>query len=189
MVRYGNKLALNGRLTCGCCGSPLRRFVSKDPSKTYWRCNNRKEDGCRIVKEEDVQAAVVEAFRKLPDYRDRLIWLQGQLQSDIRLIDYMIGQESSDQLNSQRADLASEEMQVRMLLELFDGVEAEDCPACSNAEDFFRRTAYKIPDTVLDQWGRIAVYDNDMVIRFIRSIVVRPDCFVVCFKGGVCIRI
>ena len=85
-LRFGNRLALNGRLICGKCGRTLKRYVKPDDALTDWRCRQRAlvkktdfhEDvptrcDCRIVRETEAQRAVVMAFNTLPSRREELV--------------------------------------------------------------------------------------------------------------------
>ena len=85
-LRFGNRLALNGRLICGKCGRTLKRYVKPDEALTDWRCRQRAlvkktdfhEDvpsrcDCRIVREVEAQRAVVMAFNELPRRREELV--------------------------------------------------------------------------------------------------------------------
>ena len=78
-LRFGNRLALNGRLICGKCGRTLKRYVKPDDALTDWRCRQRAlvkktdfhEDvptwcDCRIVRE----AEAVEETGACRDYDD-----------------------------------------------------------------------------------------------------------------------
>ena len=70
-LRFGNRLALNGRLICGKCGRTLKRYVKPDDALTDWRCPSRCD--CRIVREVEAQRAVVMAFNTLPTRREELV--------------------------------------------------------------------------------------------------------------------
>ena len=85
-LRFGNRLALNGRLICGKCGRTLKRYVKPDDALTDWRCRQRAlvkktdfhEDvpsrcDCRIVRELEAQRAVVMAMGTLPSRREELV--------------------------------------------------------------------------------------------------------------------
>ena len=85
-LRFGNRLALNGRLICGKCGRTLKRYVKAQEDLTDWRCRQRAlvkktdfhEDvpsrcDCRIVREVEAQRAVVMAFNELPRRREELV--------------------------------------------------------------------------------------------------------------------
>ena len=85
-LRFGNRLALNGRLICGKCGRTLKRYVKAQEELTDWRCRQRAlvkktdfhEDvptrcDCRIVREVEAQRAVVMAFNTLPSRREELV--------------------------------------------------------------------------------------------------------------------
>ena len=43
-LRFGNRLALNGRLICGKCGRTLKRYVKAQEDLTDWRCRQRALD-------------------------------------------------------------------------------------------------------------------------------------------------
>ena len=99
-----------------------------------------------------------------------------------------------DVLNSRRADISYEALCVRFLLELVEQlngktVEPNENPACADPEDFYNRTSYVLPAEVCSASGQGGVFSDDLTVRYIRAITVREDCFVVCFKGGVCIPI
>ena len=91
-LRFGNRLALNGRLICGKCGRTLKRYVKAQEELTDWRCRQRalvkKTDfhenvesrcDCRIVREVEVQRAVVMAFNELPRRREELVVAQERM--------------------------------------------------------------------------------------------------------------
>lgn len=73
-------LALNNHMICDKCGSTYRRFTSAS-GKVTWRCRTRVQKNCdgRIVEEKEVQEAVVEAFSRLPEIREELLFLQEYL--------------------------------------------------------------------------------------------------------------
>ena len=103
-LRFGNRLALNGRLICGKCGRTLKRYVKPDENQTDWRCrqramvkksNTKEQPGsrcdCRIVRELEAQRAVVMAFNELPNMRDDLLVMQERLLTgEIGRIDSLI---------------------------------------------------------------------------------------------------
>lgn len=65
------------KIVCGKCGNTYRRFARQPGNgHTSWRCRNRiqKDASCagRIVRETDVQDAVVWAFGMLPEHRTEL---------------------------------------------------------------------------------------------------------------------
>ncbi len=91
-LRFGNRLALNGRRICGKCGRTLKRYVKAQEDLTDWRCRQRalvkKTDfhenvesrcDCRIVREVEVQRAVVMAFNTLPTKREELVVAQERM--------------------------------------------------------------------------------------------------------------
>ena len=106
-LRYGARLALNGRLVCGKCGRTLKRYVKPSHHLTDWRCRDRalvkKSDvkeqpgsrcDCRIVKERAVWGAVVRAFNQLPGERDRIVALaRGSAVGELARIDALLERE------------------------------------------------------------------------------------------------
>ena len=123
-LRFGNRLALNGRLICGKCGRTLKRYVKPDDALTDWRCRQRAlvkktdfhEDvptrcNCRIVREVEAQRAVVMAFNTLPSRREELVvqreWLlTGEIGRIDALIQTLDGQQ--DRLEERLEVLASQ---------------------------------------------------------------------------------
>ena len=103
-LRFGNRLALNGRLICGKCGRTLKRYVKPQEELTDWRCRQRAlvkktdfhEDvpsrcDCRIVRETEAQRAVVMAFNTLPSRREELVVARERLQTgEIGRIDALL---------------------------------------------------------------------------------------------------
>ena len=56
--------------------------------------------------------------------------------------------------------------------------------ACYDADEFFRLTRPRYPDTVIGE-GQVLGYDNEMVIRYLDKVVVNDDTYEVRLKGGV----
>ena len=87
--KYLHNSSLSGRAKCADCGTSLRRVKSKDGGKTYtyWRCGTKvkgrkyPDADCAFkgIKEDDLKAAVVQAFNLLPEKRDELIRLGEQV--------------------------------------------------------------------------------------------------------------
>lgn len=138
-IRFGSTMALSGRLYCSLCGRTLKRYTGKTPEDTDWRCRRkagRKTENfheshtkcrCRTVPEMEAKRAVVEAFNRLPMYRDELLQ-QGET---ARLA------KEEKRLLLERTGMADRELSTRFLLELVDGMggdktpqEAEDTPDC-----------------------------------------------------------
>lgn len=99
-------------------------------------------------------------------------------------------QDQKNALCAQRAEHARHEIQLRILLELIDQMtgmsnEAENGDgACYDYEDFFRRTQYHVPSGVL-QDGHMVLFENDLVIRYLDSVIVEDHGYVIRFKAGV----
>ena len=122
-LRFGKKIALNGRLVCSHCGRTLKRYVRKEEEKTDWRCRQRamvmlKETesdaegrcGLRIVKETEVKAAVLEAFNELPQMRDELLVMDERLlNGEIGRIDALLYSmtEQQDRMEDRLDELAA----------------------------------------------------------------------------------
>lgn len=73
------KYALSGKLVCGCCGQPYKRFANKRDGDT-WKCKGRIKGEChgRVVKEKEVHLAVIRAFQRLPVEETNILKLQAQ---------------------------------------------------------------------------------------------------------------
>jgi len=123
-LRFGNRLALNGRLICGKCGRTLKRYVKPQEELTDWRCRQRAlvkktdfhEDvpsrcDCRIVREVEAQRAVVMAFNELPRRREELVVARERLLTgEIGRIDALLKtiDEQQDSLEERLEVLASQ---------------------------------------------------------------------------------
>ena len=123
-LRFGNRLALNGRLICEKCGRTLKRYVKSQEDLTDWRCRQRalvkKTDfhenvesrcDCRIVRETEVQRAVVMAFNTLPTKREELVVAQERMiTGEIGRIDALLKtiDEQQDSLEERLEVLASQ---------------------------------------------------------------------------------
>ena len=249
-LRFGSRLALNGRLYCGCCGSHLRRSVREEAAKTTWRCRGRSSpppgaERCtlRIIREREAQGAVLCAFDRVPAHRGELEAERRQVRSGpLRELDERLGEleelwetrereletltsgpgkqpvltvgeapgrrsrgreaalrRELEELRKQRtalllerAEHANREMQLRILLELIEQMGGEsvpepepESPACTDYEDFFRRTRYAAPPDLLGPSGTLLRFDNDLVIRFLERVEVEETGYLVCFKAGV----
>ena len=127
-LRFGDRIALNGRLVCGKCGRTLKRYVKPDGAATDWRCRKRalvkksavKEQpgsrcDCRIVKETEAQEAVVMAFNELPKKREELVVMDEHLLTgEIGRIDALL------------KTLTEQETQMEDRLEMLAGQVPED---------------------------------------------------------------
>ena len=105
-----------------------------------------------------------------------------------------------DRLYEERAERARQGMQLRLLLELLDQMQPEGArpgrdtdfradpiiaAACYDAEDFFRRTSYRVPEGVLDAQGRMVVFRDELVIRYLESVTVQDGGYDMHFKTGI----
>lgn len=97
-IRFGERMAIRGRLVCGRCGGALRRYSRGYLDVATWVCERRvatagSSDGLeggagvapgrcgyRVVPEGEVQLAVVRAFNQLPRKRDKLVSMRDELQ-------------------------------------------------------------------------------------------------------------
>lgn len=120
-MRFGSREALSGRVICGRCGKTLKKYVKpirideyalmkagengnlKSMTETEWRCQNRSYTkktpgknhpspcGCRFVSEEEIKKAILDAINALPERRDELLRMLGELESgEIRRIDALL---------------------------------------------------------------------------------------------------
>ena len=65
----------------------------------------------------------------------------------------------------------------------------EETGACRDCDEFFNRTRYKVPEVVLTDDGRMEVFNNDLVIRYLDRVVVKDDGYEVAFKAGVTVEV
>ena len=135
-MRFGERLAINGRLVCGECGERMKRFLPGRANRsTYWRCMNRalKKEGeegrCdgRIVREEDVKEAIVRAFNQLADRIPSLEEESRVISAELARLDEAIrecpAEEESEgsrktALLETRSERAHHLTQIRFLLEV-----------------------------------------------------------------------
>ena len=118
-MRFGSGEALTGRVICGRCGKTLKKYVKpirpenyalikadsnlQSMTETEWRCQNRSYTkktpgknhpspcGCRFVSEEEIKKAILDAINALPERRDELLRMLGELESgEIRRIDALL---------------------------------------------------------------------------------------------------
>lgn len=103
--------------------------------------------------------------------------------------------QEEESLVLERAEAANREVRTRMLLELADlmrdagkgeaGKADEELPdACTDYDDFFRRTRYTPEEGVISADGKIMAYSDDMVVRFIDKVTVTDDGYKVLFRTG-----
>ena len=96
----------------------------------------------------------------------------------------------------ERAEYASQELQIRFLLELLDEMkldpdereEQELHGACYDYNDFFRWTKHPVSDGLILN-GQITRFDNDLVIRYLENVTVLDDGFEVRFKAGITVKV
>ena len=224
--KYLHNSSLSGRAKCAECGTSLRKVSTAASRNTYWRCGTRvkKEKypdidcSFRGIKEDELKAAVVQAFNRLPEKRDELIRLGEQVRClGLYPADEMIAQFASssvaqdaemdgadeEAVRMRRAEYADKLVHIRNLIDriddmvgpkfvppedrtvmdLKDFMENGEPPACSDTEDFYRRTRRHYPR------GFVKEFIDDDVIRFIERILVGEKKITVDFKAGVSIEI
>ena len=224
--KYLHNSSLSGRAKCAECGTSLRKVSTAASRNTYWRCGTRvkKEKypdidcSFRGIKEDELKAAVVQAFNRLPEKRDELIRLGEQVRClGLNPADEMIAQFASssvaqdaemdgadeEAVRMRRAEYVDKLVHIRNLIDriddmvgpkfvppedrtvmdLKDFMENGEPPACSDTEDFYRRTRRHYPR------GFVKEFIDDDVIRFIERILVGEKKITVDFKAGVSIEI
>lgn len=99
-----------------------------------------------------------------------------------------------DRLVAERAEQANREMQLRMLLELAEQLQAgggavdtasENAPACYNSEEFYERTQYVVPEGLVSPEGGLAAFDDSLVARHLGRVTLHHDHAEVQFKAGI----
>ena len=224
--KYLHNSSLSGRAKCAECGTSLRKVSTAASRNTYWRCGTRvkKEKypdidcSFRGIKEDELKAAVVQAFNRLPEKRDELIRLGEQVRClGLNPADEMIAQFASfsvaqdaemdgadeEAVRMRRAEYVDKLVHIRNLIDriddmvgpkfvppedrtvmdLKDFMENGEPHACSDTEDFYRRTRRHYPR------GFVKEFIDDDVIRFIERILVGEKKITVDFKAGVSIEI
>ena len=133
---------------------------------------------------------------------------------DTALLEKQIMEEHArrDTLLLERAGHANKEVHLRFLLELiemlepittpsFDGRTRDGCGgrvtvkrtehepgACADEDEFFRLTRPLYPEGLIVD-GRVMLYDNEMVIRYLDRVVVNDQNYEVQLKGGITITV
>ena len=118
--------------------------------------------------------------------------------AEVRFLETEIAQcrDDRNQLILERAEFASQELQIRFLLELLEDMRLDDDErevpeahgACRDYEDFFRWTKHPIPEGLILN-GQITRFDNDMVIRYLDTAIVTENGFEVKFKAGITVNV
>ena len=67
--------------------------------------------------------------------------------------------------------------------------DVKDTPACRDYEDFFMRTRYELPEGLLDERGRVARFDNELVVRYVDRVIVQDNGYDVVFKAGITVKV
>ena len=89
----------------------------------------------------------------------------------------------------ERADAAGKEIRIKLLLEFIDILTGNTSQkmwlgsACCDYNEFFQRTRYR-PKAGLIEGGKLRLFDNDLVVRYLESVVVKDDGYEVVFKAG-----
>ncbi len=180
---------LSGRMICSLCGMPYRR--KKENGTVIWRCGtnvdkDRKGHRCRgrPVEEETVKAAVLRAFLDLPEKREDLVSIAGQIEKQMiwpieRELEGVKDEKLRSDLLVRKAEFASRILQVKTLLTWLDGQsEPDPGTACTDYEDFIRWT---------HEEARMEAWDEMTALRLLEKVVVYPEKLEIVFKAGVSI--
>lgn len=102
-------------------------------------------------------------------------------------------------LRALRATYANHEMQLFLLIELVDQLPPVPSPqpaaytplqpACTAAEDFYRRTRYLVPGPLRDGSGYLSVFNDALVTRYLDRVIVADTACEVIFKAGARVRL
>ena len=103
-------------------------------------------------------------------------------------------------LRALRATYANHEMQLLLLIQLADQLPPapqpqpaapapSPQPACTTAADFYHRTRHLIPDALRNETGRLSVFDDALVTRYLDHVMVADEGCEVVFKAGVRVRL
>ena len=223
---YLHNWPLAGRIICGECGCCYRRISDKRYGTANYRCEARAlkykhpDIDCHSkgVREEKIQAAVIEAFNRLPEVEaelvrldERLKWVGIQKADELlsairermlpleeeknptddqrRELEELHGQWA--EASAQRAIYADKEVQIKGLLQRIAAIKGMDDGKRDTPEHGACADTdefWTITRTAYKP-GPITEFPDDEVIRFVEKIVVEPDRFIVSFKAGVSIEI
>ena len=102
-LHLGSSNALAGRLICGRCGRSLKQYQRPDAALNDWRCRERASTlasnngsrtgdcGCRIALEREVKSCILDAFNRLPSFREEIVVEMTSIrEGELRRIDALI---------------------------------------------------------------------------------------------------
>lgn len=170
------------------------------------------------VREEKIQAAVIEAFNRLPEIEaelvrldERLKWMgipkADKLLSTIRERITLLEEEENPaddqrreleelhgqwaEASVQRAIYADKEVQIRGLLQRIAVIKGVDNGKRDTPEHGACAEPHKFWAITKPAFkpGQISEFPSDEVIRYVEKIVVEPEKFIVSFKAGVSIEV
>ena len=133
------------------------------------------------------------------DHSSEIEFLEGQIKDQIQ---------ERNALIIERAEHADHELKIRFLLEIVDAMkekwdksvgwydeggwkkeEVKDTPACRDYKDFFQSTRFELPEGLLDERGRVARFDNELVVRYVDRVIVQDNGYDVVFKAGITVKV
>lgn len=112
-------------------------------------------------------------------------------------------QENQEHLRLERAEYARQGIQVRLLLELTDSIrerrekvfpprtekEEDSDGACTDPEDFFRRTRHPVSEDILTEEGFLIRFEDSFIVRYLDHVTIQDDACEVHLKAGIIIRV
>lgn len=199
---YSSKYALSSICVCATCGDVYRRVAwnNRGVKSTVWRCCNRLQNGpdtcdSPTIKEEKLQAAVVEAINKVlktPKHVTEILLqnikevLVSDISSDLSEINKKIEskQEELLQLVKARKNYDKEAGEIDRLNEEKNKILIKE----ANQEDVKRRIS-DMKDFLNKEQNLINVFDEELVRKYIKQVLINKAKFTVIFKSGINIDI
>ena len=111
-------------------------------------------------------------------------------------------QENQEHLRLERAEYARQGIQVRLLLELTDSIREQrekvlpprtdgetGIPgSCTDPEDFFRRTRYRLPEDIITEEGFLIRFEDSFIVRYLDHVTIFDEDYEIHLKAGITIR-
>ena len=189
---YSCKFALTGRLICDKCGSSYRRIKANGSNKyTTWRCKKRLMKGApcdgRIVREDDVQAAVLAAMNDLAASKEsyalrQQALLEGPLTECTEILEALDEKIADLQEKNSLSQTESRELgQLKRQKRIY----SEKKAAAALEEAHLAQILAFIQGQEADgQFKAATEYREAEVLKLLDRVRVLEDAYLVCFKNG-----
>lgn len=193
---YSSRYALSGICICGTCGDIYRRIKWNNRGKrsVVWRCCNRLENGptgcnATTIPEDELQTAVVKALNQLVKFSD----------NDFRKLTDGIRSSVTD-TNEEKIKELSTRIKEKQLLLIKLSNENKDYEFLADEIEELRNEklklqtddAYKksiknkleqLENNIMNSRNYISEYDEELVRKYIKSITIHKDKYIIQFKA------